>query len=122
MNAGINFYLDLEVTRAQGPTRMIEVFTQFKNVVVNHFLDKPHVRYAIEHGKPANVIAIEERKFTAEMSILGKLISLDLIPERKTSTIDNISMLEEEFQRVNEMKKMFKGRELEAFNLIQKGI
>ena len=33
--------------------------------------------------------------------------------------IDSISSeLEEEFKRVNEMRKMFKGRELEAFSLI----
>ena len=37
--------------------------------------------------------------------------------------IDSISSeLEEEFERVNEIKKMYKGRELEAFSLIQKGI
>ena len=67
----MTFLLDLDAARAQlGPTRLIEVFTSFKQAVSNHLLDMPEVRETIQNGGPVDTASRETEKFKAERRIL----------------------------------------------------
>ena len=60
-------FLDIDAARAQlGPTRLIEVFTSFKQAVSNHLLDMPEVRETIQTGRPVDIAAREIQRFQAE--------------------------------------------------------
>ncbi len=52
----MTFFLDIDAARAQlGPTRLIEVFTSFKQAVTNHLLDIPEVCETIQNGGPVDI-------------------------------------------------------------------
>ena len=61
----MTFFLDIDAARAQlGPTRLIEVFTSFKQAVTNHLLDMPEVRETtIQNDGPVDVASREIEKF-----------------------------------------------------------
>jgi hypothetical protein len=56
----LSFFLDIDAARAQlGPTRLIEVYTSFKQAVTNHLLDLPEVRETIQNGGPVDIASRE---------------------------------------------------------------
>ena len=62
-----SFFLDIDAARAQlGPTRLIEVYTSFKQAVANHLLDMPEVRETIQTGRPVDIAGREVERFQAE--------------------------------------------------------
>jgi len=70
-----SFFLDIDAARAQlGPTRLIEMFTSFKQAVTNHLLDLPEVRETIQNGGPVDIASREIEKFKAERRIFNELV------------------------------------------------
>ena len=69
-------FLDIDAARAQlGPTRLIEVYTSFKQAVSNHLLDMPEVRETIQTGRPVDIAAREIRRFQAEQRLFHMFVT-----------------------------------------------
>jgi hypothetical protein len=80
----LSFFLDIDAARAQlGPTRLIEVYTSFKQAVTNYLLDQPKVRETIQNGGPVNIASRDVEKFKVERRIFNELVSSELtsLPE-----------------------------------------
>ena len=74
------FFLDIDAARASlGPTKLIEVFTSFKQAVSNHLLDMPEVRETVQTGRPVDIAGREIERFQAEQRFFREIISRDFM-------------------------------------------
>ena len=94
-------FLDIDAARAQlGPTRLIEVFTSFKQAVSNHLLDMLEVRETIQTGRPVGIAAREIQRFQAEQRLFHVFVTRDLqtLEEDLSSGIENLATIPEEVE------------------------